>query len=170
MSSEKYEKACRVAGQLGLGHLEPAEAMEELNAIGLRALQRVEELELLLTAMKATRTKGLTEPEPPPKVASGDVWKEIIAIVEAIPTGPGEGVTANQQGVLLALCEQRRKFGIEKYGTSLQRGNGRNHLNDALQEALDGMAYAQAADREDLFRAFLYAAFLIVGPDSALAL
>ena len=36
----------------------------------------------------------------------------------------------------------RRSFGLAKYGTVLQANNGRDWRTDALQEALDGVAYA----------------------------
>lgn len=37
--------------------------------------------------------------------------------------------------------EGREKFGVEKYGTPLQVGNGRDPLIDAYQEALDLCVY-----------------------------
>lgn len=57
---------------------------------------------------------------------------------------------------LVALdIEERKQFGIRKYGTALQAGNGRNMLQDAYEEALDLVIYLRgllaegtAADQE----------------------
>ncbi|AKJ71904.1 hypothetical protein TIN4_107 [Tsukamurella phage TIN4] len=35
----------------------------------------------------------------------------------------------------------RKNFGLEKYGTILQPSNGRNHLEDALDELADALVY-----------------------------
>lgn len=40
-----------------------------------------------------------------------------------------------------SVCIARRAFGIAKYGTPLQRENGRNYTRDALEEALDLAVY-----------------------------
>ena len=73
------------------------------------------------------------DPQPDPVAASGDVWAEIIA---ELPEGH----------VLRPLAIARRQQGIERYGVPLQRDNGRDHLMDALQEALDLMAYLRAGN------------------------
>lgn len=44
---------------------------------------------------------------------------------------------------LREACEARDAFGRQKYGTPLQVENGRNALQDGLEEALDGMAYTR---------------------------
>lgn len=38
---------------------------------------------------------------------------------------------------LIEAIHERASFGFEKYGTHLKPHNGRNALNDALQESLD---------------------------------
>jgi hypothetical protein len=38
---------------------------------------------------------------------------------------------------LIEAIQERACFGLDKYGTHLQPFNGRNALNDALQESLD---------------------------------
>lgn len=40
---------------------------------------------------------------------------------------------------------QRKQFGLEKYGTLLQPGNGRKTLRDAYEEILDLAAYLRVA-------------------------
>jgi hypothetical protein len=42
---------------------------------------------------------------------------------------------------VIADLEERRRFGLEKYGTVLQSFNGRDALVDAYQEALDLLVY-----------------------------
>lgn len=82
------------------------------------------------------------QPQPAPKPAQGDVWAEII--------------NDTIDPVLLPLYNARREMGIVKYGTPLQRGNGRDHLVDLREELLDAVAYATAAGchsmRRDLER------------------
>lgn len=60
--------------------------------------------------------------QPPPVPSTGDVWALVIEDMR-----------------------QRREFGIAKYGVPLQVENGRDHLTDALQEALDLVVYLRAA-------------------------
>lgn len=83
--------------------------------------------------------------QPAPIPNTGDVWAEIIA--ETPETDP-----------LRTLFIARREMGIAKYGTPLGRGNGRDFRADAIQEAVDGIAYARGdGDRvgEELFRTAL---------------
>jgi hypothetical protein len=72
--------------------------------------------------------------QPAPRPGDGDVWAEVI------PTLPPE---------IRADAEARRQLGIERYGTPLQRGNGRDMAADGYQEALDGIAYAYGAEGDD---------------------
>lgn len=68
-------------------------------------------------------------PQPPPTNEAGDLWADIIAR-EDDPT-------------LRALFVARREQGIAKYGRPLEVGNGRDFRADAIQEALDGLVYAE---------------------------
>lgn len=80
--------------------------------------------------------------QPDPIPDTGDVWAEVIA--DTPTTDP-----------LYPLFLERRRMGIAKYGTPLGRGNGRDFRADAIQEAMDGIAYARGlGDKvaEDLFR------------------
>lgn len=99
------------------------------------------------------------EPQPPPIPADGDVWAELIALYEKdeIP------------GPLLALMRDRRRFGIAKYGTPLQRGNGRDHRADLMQELLDALAYAQAAAPGSALRQLIEVTLLLASLDPATA-
>lgn len=63
-----------------------------------------------------------TVQQPKPITSTGDVWLSVIRDME-----------------------ERREFGIAKYGTPLQVGNGRNALVDAYQEALDLCVYLKQA-------------------------
>jgi hypothetical protein len=69
--------------------------------------------------------------QPHPLFSEGDVWQEVI---DRLP--PGDP--------LRPRCEARRLVGIERYGSPLQRGNGRDNALDLEEEALDLLAYAQA--------------------------
>ena len=70
-------------------------------------------------------------PEPDPQPGHGDIWAEVIESLER-----GERV--------LQAARARREFGLQKYGTVLQYGNGRDFLKDAQDEALDLLAYSHA--------------------------
>lgn len=74
------------------------------------------------------------QPQPDPTPSTGDVWLEIINDLE-------------DNDILKPYCIERRQQGIDRYGTPLQRDNGRDHLLDALQEALDLMVYTTAASQ-----------------------
>lgn len=50
--------------------------------------------------------------------------------------------------LVLEDIEERRKSGIEHYGTELVTNNGRNALIDAYQEALDLVVYLRQALRD----------------------
>lgn len=66
---------------------------------------------------------SLTDPQPAPlRTAVGeDVWL-----------------------LVLKDMEERRRTGIEKYGVPVRADNGRDHLIDAYQEALDLCVYLRA--------------------------
>lgn len=64
----------------------------------------------------------MTHDQPPPQPSTGDVWRMVIADMES-----------------------RREFGIAKYGTPVQAGNGRDALLDAYQEVLDTAVYLKQA-------------------------
>ena len=66
--------------------------------------------------------------QPAPASSTGDIWAEIIA---ELP----------ENHILRPLAIQRRAEGIKTYKTPLHRGNGRDFARDALEEALDLMAY-----------------------------
>ena len=49
---------------------------------------------------------------------------------------------------LIEKLLERKKLGIERYGVALQAGNGRDALQDALDEALDLTVYLMQAIAE----------------------
>lgn len=50
--------------------------------------------------------------------------------------------------LVIADMQKRKEFGIAKYGTPLQAGNGRDALKDAYEEALDLVQYLRQAIEE----------------------
>ena len=74
---------------------------------------------------------SLLNEQPNPVTGTGDVWAEVLA-------------TTSHPG-LRALFQERRAQGVERYGTALQRDNGRDHYADAVQELVDAVVYLQAA-------------------------
>jgi hypothetical protein len=64
---------------------------------------------------------------------------------------PGE---PSVHDLLIGHIRERAAFGLRKYGTPLQVGNGRDPLADALEELLDAAAYVcQAIAQRDRQRA-----------------
>lgn len=53
------------------------------------------------------------------------------------------------QDLVVDDVEDRKQFGINKYGTALQSGNGRDMLRDAYEEALDLVIYLRGMIDED---------------------
>jgi hypothetical protein len=49
------------------------------------------------------------------------------------------------QDAVIADIEARKQLGIQRYGTVLQPGNGRDALLDAYQESLDLACYLKQA-------------------------
>ena len=49
------------------------------------------------------------------------------------------------QDMVIEDMLSRKKMGIEKYGTALQAGNGRDALQDAYEESLDLCMYLKQA-------------------------
>jgi hypothetical protein len=75
--------------------------------------------------------------EPPPTPSEGDVWLEIIADME-----------------------QRRQYGIDKYGQPVQRFNGRSALKDAYAEQLDLVVYMrQRIGEEEIIKTLVAIAY-----------
>ena len=63
--------------------------------------------------------------QPPPRPSGGDIW-----------------------ALVMADMKDRRRLGIQRYGTPLQPHNGRDSLVDAYQEALDLCVYLRQAIEE----------------------
>lgn len=57
---------------------------------------------------------------------------------------PTPSDAASAHDLVIADVQQRKEFGLAKYRTPLQAGNGRNHLRDFYEEHLDGAAYLRA--------------------------
>ena len=61
--------------------------------------------------------------------------------------------------LLAADMLARHEFGVAKYGVPLVASNGRDHLADAYQEALDGVVYLRAASVDQFNCTHTYAAY-----------
>jgi hypothetical protein len=78
---------------------------------------------------------------PPPLPGSGDV------VLEAMRDLPAD------DHLLWHALHARRLVGLERYGSPLQRRNGRSFLVDAAQEVVDLVAYLHGADDSAEIRA-----------------
>ena len=79
---------------------------------------------------------SITNPQPMPQNSDGPaLWPLIISELGASET----------DRLVAVDMQQRHEFGVAKYGVPLVASNGRDHLADAYQEALDGVVYLRAA-------------------------
>ena len=93
----------------------------------------------------ADEAPTLTVDQPAPRPGSGDMWAQFI-----------ERRRGELRPELIALFERRRALGIERYGTVLQAGNGRDVIRDLVDETLDRIAYLEQAATEQPSLAFLF--------------
>lgn len=75
-----------------------------------------------VVTLSVPETLSLNQPQPPPL------------------DGPG----AHSVDLLIEALRQRKLYGVAKYGVAHQWRNGRSHLTDALQEAMDLSVYLVA--------------------------
>ena len=76
-------------------------------------------------------TLGAHVEQPAPSPGTGDVWQEVI-----------DGLDLDDP--IRPICIARRALGVARYGTPLQRGNGRDEVRDTDEELADALVYAQA--------------------------
>lgn len=90
----------------------------------------------------------ITHEQPAPIAnTSRPVWELVIEDVETF--NPVSGRAKEVKSQLLADMVARDALGRERYGTPLQTHNGRDHLRDAYEEALDLVVYLRASMIED---------------------
>lgn len=110
--------------------------------------------------MSETRT-NYSVPEPPP--IATDEPAVIDLVIEDIEIFEDPDID-----ILIPHLRDRKAFGIAKHGTPLQKSNGRDHRTDALQEALDLVAYAkQGLERGDSQMRVFYYQGLVMAADLA---
>lgn len=100
------------------------------------------------------RARALVRPQPPPADQAGDpAWPLVVADFDVA----ADHFSDRHGGDLaVALMHARDEYGRGKYGVPLRVGDGRDHLVDALQEALDGVVYARALVAENARRVDVY--------------
>lgn len=77
----------------------------------------------------------------PKKTDTPEVWPLVIMDVRI--GAHSLGLTAFWRERLASRMEARHEIGRQKYGVGLQVESGRDPLEDALDEALDGCAYSR---------------------------
>jgi hypothetical protein len=80
---------------------------------------------------------GLNAPQPPPKPGGVPVWPLLIGEIE-------RGNVGRHAALIAQDMRERDAAGRAKYGMPLTADNGRDHLVDAYQEALDCAVYLRA--------------------------
>lgn len=84
------------------------------------------------------------KPQPPPTATdSAAVWPQVVDHARRFFDEPHE---AQLLELLATDMEGRDAFGRQKYGMPVRVDNGRDHLTDAYQEALDLCVYLKAED------------------------
>ena len=85
------------------------------------------------------RGSSTSLPEPSPKNAGEPVTPALVAWIQA------QGLDEQTKREVIAGIEERSAFGAEKYGQVLMSLDGRDSVNDAVQELIDALQYLQAA-------------------------
>lgn len=78
--------------------------------------------------------------QPAPEPTGGESMHDLVAGDLTIWWPESVGVTW-----MRAELAERKRIGLERYGTLLQAGNGRDALVDAFQESLDLVVYLRQA-------------------------
>lgn len=78
-------------------------------------------------------------PEPPPVKKGKEVAKELIEFILIAK------LDNEQKRKIIELITERYEFGMKKYGQPLMTEDGRDDINDALQELGDLMQYIYKA-------------------------
>lgn len=97
--------------------------------------------------------------EPPPVANSGPSMHDLVIMdMYAIDEMDFPVYVDTKAGAMLVvgLMEDRKGFGIRKYGTVLQANNGRNPLNDILDELGDALVYYKQWMEETDYQAHAY--------------
>lgn len=69
-------------------------------------------------------------------------WQSMNSgVVATVQQKPPDKSTGDVWLLVMKDMEERRQFGIKKYGVPVQVGNGRDHLVDLYQELLDACVY-----------------------------
>lgn len=83
-------------------------------------------------------TKAAT-PEPMPKCEGVEVTPHLLTWIES------QAISPDKKQEIVRDILARHEYGLRKYGQPLMSEDGRDHINDARQEALDFLQYSQAA-------------------------
>jgi hypothetical protein len=90
--------------------------------------------------------------EPPAKPGVQSVFAEIKVALKDLKQAPMLGNQAQAIDTLLKMVEAKEEAGVKKYGASLETWNGRDPLQDAMEEQVDWMDYMVQAriERADM--------------------
>lgn len=146
--AELSVSACRIVDASGLTRREIEDRMGEPSAGSVqRLLDGIAEVLAKFAwacgydvDVQFSRFQDTSQPKPTPNDTPA-LWPELLALPEGVDWSPE----------LRQIAADRHAIGIQRYGTPLQRGNGRNFHQDALEEALDLTIYLYGAE-SDLWR------------------
>jgi len=93
---------------------------------------------------KLTHTAKFGQANPTP--GQGDLWLTLIDQFD----NTFADIPLSKAEQLKKLFAARRMMGIKKYGTPLQKNNGRNALKDYQEELLDAIVYGSACASMDV--------------------
>jgi hypothetical protein len=108
----------------------PGKTLSELACRDVEPIPDADQAEHL-RAEVARLTALLAPEQPAPTPGEGDLWLELL---DLLPDS------------LKPLALQRRLKGLASYGVPLQRGNGRDMRQDAIEELLDAVVYSHGAE------------------------
>jgi hypothetical protein len=85
-------------------------------------------------------TADYSQGEPPPTPNDGPSMHDLVIDDLSCDFGDRK-VYEDVVDKLIVHMDKRKEFGLKKYNTILQAFNGRNPVNDALEEFLDALVY-----------------------------
>lgn len=103
---------------------------------------RVADLEVALAQHTHEDGQAVRHPKEPFYAPASD-WAAAPTVEDQPPPEPND--LPHVADLVLADIAERKRVGIERYGTPLQPRNGRRALIDAYQEALDLVLYLRQA-------------------------
>jgi len=132
MKKSKLKKLIQIP--LKFHHQDIHDRLDEIIQFILNLKALLVEVKTLLEIVRSEKMTGISKP------------RASYSVPEPKPV-PNDNPSIHD--LVIADIEDRKKFGVEKYGTLLQAGNGRKSLVDLYQELIDAACYCRLLIEEE---------------------